>query len=97
MLIKVNAEREKLPEVQTYTSFKMYLLVRLDLRLRSRTIRGQFGPWPLGLNENEMACFYNDTPLLFIGKGDFHLLQHILTTKVDVEHIPNIRLGSQGK
>jgi hypothetical protein len=25
MLIKVNAEREKLPEVQTYTPFKMYL------------------------------------------------------------------------
>jgi hypothetical protein len=44
-----------------------------------------------------MAYFYNDTPLPFIGKWDFQLLQHILTTEVDAEHIPNIRLESQGK
>ena len=37
------------------------------------------------------------TPLPFIGKGDSQLLQHILTTKVDTEHISNTRLRSQGK
>ena len=47
--------------------------------------------------ENAMAYFYNDTSLPFIGKGDSHLLQHIPTTKVDAEHIPNTRLGNQGK
>ena len=73
------------------------MLARLDLRFRSGTTRGHLGPWPLGLNGNAMTCFYNDTPLPFIGKGDFHLLQYILTTKVDAEHIANIRLGSQGK
>jgi hypothetical protein len=70
---------------------------RLDLRFRSGTTRGQLSPWPLGMNENAMTCFYNDTPFPFIGKGDSHVLQHILTTKVDIDHIPNTRLGSQGK
>ena len=44
-----------------------------------------------------MVYFYNDTPLHFIDKEDSDLLQHILTTKVDAEHIPNTRFGSQGK
>jgi hypothetical protein len=47
--------------------------------------------------EMQWLVFYNDTPLPFIGKGDSHLLQHILTTKVDAEHIPNTKLGSQEK
>ena len=45
--------------------------------------------------ENAMAYFYNDTPLPFIGKGDSHLLQHLLNTKVDAEHIPNTRLEAK--
>jgi hypothetical protein len=73
------------------------LLDRLDLRFRSGATRGQLDPWPLGLKGNAMFCFYNDTLLPFIGKGDSHLLHHILTTKVDAEHIPNTRLESQGK
>jgi hypothetical protein len=44
-----------------------------------------------------MSCFYDDTPLPFIGKGDSHLLHHILTTKVYAERIPNTRLENQGK
>ena len=43
-----------------------------------------------------MLSFYNDPVLAFIGRGPPYLLQHILTTKVDVEDIPNTRLGSQG-
>jgi len=76
---------------------EFFVLARLDLRFRSETTRGQLGPWPLGLNGNAMACFYNDTPLSFIGKGDSHFLQHILTIKVDAENIPNTRLGSPEK
>jgi hypothetical protein len=78
---------------RTLSAPDIRLLARLDLRFRSETIIRQLGSWPLGLNGNAMACFYNDTPLPFIGKGDSHLLQHLLTTKVDAEHIPNTRLG----
>ena len=74
------------------------VLARLDLRFISGITRGQLGPWPLGLNRNVMAFFFNnDTPLPFIGKEDSYLLQHILITKVDAEHISNTRLESQGK
>ena len=41
--------------------WKIYLLVRLDLRFRSGTIRGQLDPWPLGLNGNAMAYFFTMT------------------------------------
>ena len=41
-----------------------------------------------------MLSFYNDPVLAFIGRGPPYLLQHILTTKVDVEDIPNTRLRS---
>ena len=40
-----------------------------------------------------MVYFYNDTPLLFIDKGDSHLLRHTPTTKVDTERNYNISLG----
>jgi len=69
---------------------------KIDLRFRFRNY--QRAAWPLAAWIEEKCnglFFYNDTPLLFIGKGDFHLLQHILTTKVDAEHIPNTRLGSK--
>ena len=35
------------------------------------------------------------TLLALYRQEDYHLLQHILTTKVDAEHIPNTRLGSK--
>ena len=38
---------------------------------------------------------YNSIAPAFIGRGLSYLLQHILTTKVDAEHIPKTRLESQ--
>ena len=73
-----------------------YLLAQIDLRFRFRNY--QRATWPLAAwIEMQWLIFYNDTPLLFVGKGDSHLLQHIVTTKVDADHIPNTRFGSQVK
>jgi hypothetical protein len=44
-----------------------------------------------------MLSLYNDPAPTFIGRGPPYLLQHILTTEVDAEHIPNTRLGSHVK